>query len=352
MQINLLDYIDLTLVWKDDFPKFNLKLKPECKITNEIPYRSDGMPQTGIQESYFIHYLGEDLGKLVYSERRKIISKKRLIEWYIQRIPDDLETIKKLQNHISYLSKQLIDGQNRHYNSPEGEVRKKEISERMLIQGPKLAAENSIRWKDEDYKNAQIKKRHESGHYERSAASNKKKYEDPEFKQWFIEQVNKPERVEKIRAHSIEMWRQFKDGESNRYAAMVKSGSIKKFNLDGRNMNLIEFIIGTVLNELNVEWENQKVFKFGKKWYIVDFYLPKYDLVIECNGDYWHANPKFFKFDSIIHSSKKASEFWEYDLIRKTAFESEGYKFLVLWENEIKLNEEYCKQQILNQINE
>lgn len=45
-----------------------------------------------------------------------------------------------------------------------------------------------------------------------------------------------------------------------------------------------------ILNKMDIEYNEEKTV-----WYwSFDFYLPKYDLYIEVDGDYFHTNPKFY----------------------------------------------------------
>lgn len=42
-----------------------------------------------------------------------------------------------------------------------------------------------------------------------------------------------------------------------------------------------------IFNKLNIFYIHQK--RIGRRW--VDFYLPQKNLVIECDGAYWHGRP-------------------------------------------------------------
>ena len=47
---------------------------------------------------------------------------------------------------------------------------------------------------------------------------------------------------------------------------------------------------------------------------IFDIFIPKYNLLIEYNGDYWHANPTKYKADYFNHKKNKtAQEIWDYE---------------------------------------
>jgi len=55
----------------------------------------------------------------------------------------------------------------------------------------------------------------------------------------------------------------------------------------------IERMVAEILQLLNIEYEQEK--RIGK--YIADFYIPAQNLIIECDGDYWHSLPDVKKRD-------------------------------------------------------
>lgn len=78
----------------------------------------------------------------------------------------------------------------------------------------------------------------------------------------------------------------------------------------------IEIAVERVLIALNEPYKPQKPMA---KW-LVDFYLPQYHLIIECDGDYWHNLP------NVIEKDKK-KDHWLY---------VHNYKLLRLTEKDIK----------------
>lgn len=88
--------------------------------------------------------------------------------------------------------------------------------------------------------------------------------------------------------------------------------------------------------------------------YIPDILHSRYKLAIEFFGDRFHANPAVAKFrddDTIIPiGSKKqtAKEIRERDAKRQLAIENEGYKLIVVWENDF--NKKANRQSIFNSI--
>lgn len=72
-------------------------------------------------------------------------------------------------------------------------------------------------------------------------------------------------------------------------------------------------------------------------WY--DFYFPKYNLILEFNGDYWHANPRIYKSGTFINLNgvtKLVDDIWKRDSDKKEAAIMAGYNILYVWASEYK----------------
>ena len=93
----------------------------------------------------------------------------------------------------------------------------------------------------------------------------------------------------------------------------------------------LEDKICDVLSENNIEYNHQ--FFLNKKSY--DFRIKGTNILLEVQGDYWHANPNFYKHDDII-SNKKASEIWKIDMLKKSLANKSGYNVIYIWEEDIK----------------
>lgn len=89
---------------------------------------------------------------------------------------------------------------------------------------------------------------------------------------------------------------------------------------------LIERIIEKVLLNLNIIYVKQEVI-IG---FCVDFYLPEYNLIIECDGDYWH--------------NKEGAK--EKDNMKDIKFKNSQIKILRLTEFDIKNNLDLCIKRI------
>ena len=72
---------------------------------------------------------------------------------------------------------------------------------------------------------------------------------------------------------------------------------------------------------------------------IFDIYIPKFNLLIEYNGDYWHCNPKKYISDYLnVKKNKTAKEIWEYDKNKLDLAYNLGYSIEVIWESDYKKN--------------
>lgn len=82
--------------------------------------------------------------------------------------------------------------------------------------------------------------------------------------------------------------------------------------------------------------------------YIVDVLFK--NKIIEFNGDFWHANPDFYKSDDIVKIPNTrgliAESIWKKDEERNNKLISMGYDVLVIWESDWKKNKELVLDKI------
>lgn len=75
--------------------------------------------------------------------------------------------------------------------------------------------------------------------------------------------------------------------------------------------------------------------------YVVDECSENRKIVIEVNGDYWHANPDRYQPDELITYPKRvmsAREVWHRDMRRESRIREAGYRVITLWESDIHSN--------------
>ena len=110
--------------------------------------------------------------------------------------------------------------------------------------------------------------------------------------------------------------------------------------------NKIEQKVATILSSMNIPFEEQVTIDRYKVDFLVD---KKY--IVECYGDFWHCNPHQYTSSYFNRGKKKtAEEIWERDTQRKQQFEKMGYKFLCLWETDIRNNPKIVRSKIKKNI--
>lgn len=88
----------------------------------------------------------------------------------------------------------------------------------------------------------------------------------------------------------------------------------------------IERKIRELLTREGVKFETQK-----KMYYwCVDFYLPDYDIVIEAQGDYWHAHPDIYAEPNAMQKKNMRRDKGKAAYLPKC-----GHTFLAFWETDI-----------------
>ena len=94
------------------------------------------------------------------------------------------------------------------------------------------------------------------------------------------------------------------------------------------SMTMPEKYIDILLKDIGVIYDFQSKF-FGL---IADFYIPSCKLIIEVNGDYWHANPRIYKNDQLYAIQQKGvdRDIRKYDMYNKA-----GFLTVVIWEQDI-----------------
>lgn len=100
----------------------------------------------------------------------------------------------------------------------------------------------------------------------------------------------------------------------------------------------IEKRIEDMLSLLNIFHSRQKWIK--NKSY--DFLLTGTNILIEVQGDYWHANPKtYIENDLIPGMDVLAKDIWQKDIEKKTIAERYGYVVIEIWEDDIRSRNDY-----------
>lgn len=111
----------------------------------------------------------------------------------------------------------------------------------------------------------------------------------------------------------------------------------RKNKIPGGSKNTkIELKVKKILNDNSIKYIHQ--FDRISGMYN-DFYLPEYNLIIEVDGDYWHANPNKYEANQLIkypgNRLLKAKDVWEKDKKRDEVIKENGYFVSRIFESDI-----------------
>lgn len=120
-------------------------------------------------------------------------------------------------------------------------------------------------------------------------------------------------------------------------------------------LSAIEKQIGSVLLDLGLGFEhNFYIHQKDHSWQY-DYRLTNISIIIEVNGDYWHANPNKYKSDDQLifpgNITKTAKQIWKKDRLKSNIAKHYGYKVLYFWEHDIlELSPPDLKIKVLQEI--
>lgn len=99
------------------------------------------------------------------------------------------------------------------------------------------------------------------------------------------------------------------------------------------NYSSIHKRVYNYFTSLDYVCENEYGIGDGKLLY--DIFIPKLNLLVEVNGDYWHGNPLIYDANYKIRTNLYARDKWEQDKHKNLLAVNKGYNTLTLWENQI-----------------
>jgi len=143
---------------------------------------------------------------------------------------------------------------------------------------------------------------------------------------------------------SDDIKKKFSEIQKKSYKNLSKEEKIKRAktcndavskNLHGDGTSIERKVRDSLKNRISIQYK--KVFVLNNKLFIPDIYIPKYKLIIECDGVYWHNYPYGL----------------ERDKIKDKYFKENGYNVLRLWEHDInKMSKDEIYKYILNYIHQ
>lgn len=105
---------------------------------------------------------------------------------------------------------------------------------------------------------------------------------------------------------------------------------------------LIERLVADELKRRGILFESQ--FVIDDK-FVCDFAIPSIKIIIECDGDYWHANPKIYNHNLLDIRQKRNLK---NDNFKNLYLSKQGWKVFRFFESDIKYSVEKCIDKILS----
>lgn len=182
----------------------------------------------------------------------------------------------------------------------------------------------------------------------------------PGIKEWiqsdelYIERFGKT-RKQKRKEDSVKAWGRLTSDQKDAWlnASIFKEDGKSPFS---HGTSSLELRIQKILTDLGISYFKQ--FRINAKspfrYRFFDLLLTEEKVIIEVNGDYWHANPILYKENDVIKYPKGervAQDIWENDRVKNQIAKDDGYSVFVIWESEMKeLNDNDLGRFILNSL--
>lgn len=131
-----------------------------------------------------------------------------------------------------------------------------------------------------------------------------------------------------------------------RIKSQKKKNNTKKSekNLDGSGLET--FFRENVLEKLGIRYQQQFEAKSIGRFY--DFYLPDFRVIIECDGFFFHSDPRFYKEGPVYATQKRNKRVDEY---KNQWALANGYLLLRFWEHDILNDTENVKKFLTERLN-
>lgn len=106
----------------------------------------------------------------------------------------------------------------------------------------------------------------------------------------------------------------------------------------------IERVTAEFLDHQGVEFVPQ--YSIGRM--TADFYIPSKNLIVETNGDFWHANPRVYTDPDSLHPIQRRAI--EKDKRKLRQLSEKGYDVFILWENDLQNHKDATLSELLTYI--
>jgi G:T-mismatch repair DNA endonuclease (very short patch repair protein) len=344
---NYKNYFIFSYQIKNNIPKFSIKLNLALFENKEKPFflkNGKKIPITSSSLQYFNYYCNnKEMAINLYEFRKKFFNQFSIYKELIDSISEnDNEIIKCYFDNIKIKEKtnhELVI-RSEHYlsNLKNAATKNKELRSKKMIE----------RYKDPEFRRELIRNLHSDEAKKKRIKKFKETMSKSDIKNNFLLRVRNKNRTESISNSGKRRWASLSDEEKMQILQNLRYK--KKFLINEKKMNLNEYIVANILNDIDLKWEYEKKLKSADRYLLPDFIIEDLKIAIECYGTYWHADPNIFNHNDIFFKKISAMEIWKRDEDRIKKIKDLGYKVFIFWENTIHSDPEYIKQTILRSI--
>lgn len=125
--------------------------------------------------------------------------------------------------------------------------------------------------------------------------------------------------------------------KAKEYKIKLQVASPNRMSKFRRKVTEPERIVRKMLQRFGVEFVEQAPIGY----YTVDFFVPSLNLVVQADGDYWHANPKTYPSNKLSKTQAKQTRI---DASCDSFLRNLGYMVVRLWESDLHDNPGQCEQ--------
>lgn len=161
----------------------------------------------------------------------------------------------------------------------------------------------------------------------KTSIKSKQNWKNENYRKKIIKGISKPRKKEFSEEQSLRIKKWYQDNPEQK---IIRSQHMKKSWIDEKivpnhqscNRSKMEKELLRYVENICSDKVITKSIKINNKWLIPDIVIENLGLIIEFYGDYWHANPKFYKRGDIVHHNLTAGEIWEHDKERVKKFDN------------------------------
>ncbi len=164
-------------------------------------------------------------------------------------------------------------------------------------------------------------------HKQKKSKASKKNWTNPEYRKKLIDIMSTPKNRERSRRKILELFEagNFPSVQNTKPERQIKEELIRREYKEG-----IDFI---------------HQFKFMNK-FMCDFCFPNQKVIVEINGDYWHANPVKYAGKELHPRQRKALGSDKAKEAYITKVDNHTWNYIVIWEMDIKKDVTKCVDRI------